>query len=317
VARQVSFREQGPTGRRRAITAAGIVLLAITVAYLWTGREELLHFQRLSITVLLVAVCLQFLSQLLWNGAMLLPLQSSMERLGFWELFMVRTGGFLAGYVVPVAGNVAVRMVYLKRRGLTYADFTWATLLSNILVLSTGAALAVFAVGILWMIAGPPPAAVLGLTAGVLALGVTGMTVLWFLPQLAGHPHFQRWPSVAGMSGFRTSRRTVSWVSALSLTRHCSNFVTFGMLYQALSQAPGQFLTGGLVYAITSPIRMVPITPGNLGVNEWIVAIVGKALAFDVTTGLIVALVFRGIALVAQGLGVLLAWAWLALGSKP
>jgi hypothetical protein len=32
---------------------------------------------------------------------------------------------------------------------------------------------------------------------------------------------------------------------------------------------------------------------------------------------LIVALVFRGVALVAQGLGVLMAWAWLALWSKP
>ena len=109
----------------------------------------------------------------------------------------------------------------------------------------------------------------------------------------------------------------MSWVSALSFTRHCFSFLTFGLLYQALSQAPGGFLTGGLVYAITSPVRMVVITPGNLGVNEWVVAIMGKALAFDVTTGLIVALVYRGLTLGAQGLGVLLAWAWLGLWSKP
>jgi hypothetical protein len=62
---------------------------------------------------------------------------------------------------------------------------------------------------------------------------------------------------------------------------------------------------------------MVQITPGNLGVDEWAAAMVGKMLAFDVTTGLIVALVFRGLTLLAQGLGVLLGWAWLALRSKP
>ena len=59
-------------------------------------------------------------------------------------------------------------------------------------------------------------------------------------------------------------------------------------------RVPGDFLTGGLVYALTSPVRMVNITPGNLGVNEWVVAIVGKALAFDLTTGLIVALAVQG-----------------------
>jgi hypothetical protein len=57
---------------------------------------------------------------------------------------------------------------------------------------------------------------------------------------------------------------------------------------------------------------MVNVTPANLGVNEWVVAIAGKALAFDVATGLVVALLFRGIAFVAQGLGVLTGWAWLA-----
>jgi len=70
--------------------------------------------------------------------------------------------------------------------------------------------------------------------------------------------------------------------------------VTFGGSYHALSQVPRGFLTGGLVYAVASPLRIVQITPGNLGVDEWVAAMVGKALAFDVTTGLIVAAVFQG-----------------------
>ena len=316
----MSFKAQDSTTRtqrRWLIPTVVIALLAAITAHLFTRREELIHFQHLSITVLLITLSFQFLSLLLWNGAILLPLQACMQRLGYWELFMVRTGGFLVGYMVPVAGNLAVRMSYLRRRGLAYSDFAWATLSSNVLALLAGAALAVVAVGILWVIGGTPPAPVLGLTAGVLALGVTGLTVFQLLPGLAGHPRLQRWPWVSGMSGFKTSRRTMAWVLALSLVRHCCNFLTFGLLYQSVSRAPGEFLIGGLVYAITSPIGMVTITPGNLGVNEWITALVGKVLSFDLTTGLIVALVFRGMSVVAQALGVLLGGAWVALWSKP
>jgi hypothetical protein len=61
---------------------------------------------------------------------------------------------------------------------------------------------------------------------------------------------------------------------------------------------------------------MINVTPGNLGVTEWVVALVGKALAYDLATGLIVALAFRGIALVAQALGMLFGSAWVALGRE-
>ena len=85
------------------------------------------------------------------------------------------------------------------------------------------------------------------------------------------------------------------------------------MLLQSLSRVPADFLTGGLVYALTTPIRIINFTPGNLGVTEWVVALVGKMLTVDVATGLLVALAFRGVALVAQALGVLFGSAWLVL----
>ena len=116
---QVSFR----SGPRWLIPAGLIALVATMAVYLFTRREELVNFQRLSITVLLLGLCLQCLSLLLWNGTVLLPLQIRMKRLGFWELFMVQTGGFLVGYLVPVAGNMAVRMTYLRRRGLHVCGF--------------------------------------------------------------------------------------------------------------------------------------------------------------------------------------------------
>lgn len=281
------------------------------------SRDELANLQRLSIDVLIGTCALQFLSQVFLNASMLLPLQTRVGGLGFWQLYLVRTGGLFVGSLVPVAGGLAVRLAYLRKRGLTYADFTWATLFSNVLALVAAAAVAVVATVALWMMAGRPPAAVLGVSGGVLALSAAVLAVFELLPRMTRHPTLQKWRWLAGMSGLAASGRMATSVFGLSVMRHVLNFATFGLLYRSLSGAAGDFLTGGLVYALTSPIRMVNITPGNLGVVEWFVALVGKMLEFDVTTGLIVALAFRGVSLVAQVLGALGGSAWLALGGAP
>lgn len=299
------------TRRYLAFTLVVLVLLAAMGAYLLTRRDELVYIRRLSIPILLITLLCQFTSQLFWNGAMLLPLRRYVK-LGYWELFMVRTGGLLVGYGVPVAGGLGVRLAYLKARGLPYADFTWATMTTNVLGLAAAAALAVIASGILWMLAGRLDVPAAQLTGAVAILALGGVAALHFLPRLAGHTRFQRWRWLSGTSRHETSRRTTTGVFALSFGRHALNFLSFGLLYQALLRAPGEFLAGGLVYAITSPVRMIAVTPGNIGVNEWVTAAVGKLLSFDLATGLIVALVFRATSLIAQGLGVVSAAAWLA-----
>jgi len=294
-----------------------LALLAAMAVYLSRTHEELASVRRLSVQVLAVTCLLQFVSQLFLNSSMLLPLQTKVSRLGFWELYLVRTGGFLVGSLMPVAGGLAVRLAYLRNRGLTYLDFTWATLLSNLLALAAAAVLAVFATGALWMKAGRPPAIVLGVSAGVLAMSLAGLASFEYLPRLTRHPRFQRWQWLSGMSSLRTSPSMALHVFAHCLIRHVLNFVTFGWLSQSLSGVWADFLAGGLVYALTSPIRMVNFTPGNLGITEWVVAVVGKMLAFDLATGLIVALAFRGVSLVGQALGALVGSAWLAVRAKP
>ena len=307
-----------PSRRRWLISLAAVALVAGVAAQLVTRPEELTHFRRLSLSVLLMAVLAQCVSQLLWNAATLLPLRTYVKNIGFWELLMLRTGGFVVGSVVPVAGNFALRMTYLRRRGLSYADFTWATILSNVMLLFSGAALAGLGVAVLWVMAGTPETPVLLLTGGVLVVGVAALVVTGLLPRIGAHPLLQRWPWLAAISDFKASRRTMAWVLALSLIRHGFSFLAFGMLYQSLSPTSGGFLTGGLIYAISSPSRVVAITPGNnLGLNEWVVALIGKVLSVDLTTGLIVALVFRGVSLAAQALGVIIGAAWLAIWGAP
>ena len=304
----------GQSTRRRPIVVAAVVVLIVAMAvHLAMSRAELVQLQRLSIGLLLLVLGLQVCAQLAWNGAMLLPLRLHMAQLGFWELLMVRAGGFLVGIMVPLGGNVAVRLAYLRRRGLGYSHFTWATLLTNGLALVSVAGVAAAAVSVLWQMHGQPPTAVLGLTGAVLAAGAAGVAVLSLLPRAAELSWLARRPWAAGLSELRATRPVLVWVLALALARHLGNFLTFGLLYRALSPADGTILTGGLVYALTSPVRVVQIVPGNIGLNEWIVAVAGEVLSYDLTTGLLVAVVFRGMTLLAQGVGALLGGGWLAL----
>ena len=294
-----------------------VALLAAMAVYLSRTHEELSSLQRLSVRVLAGACLLQVASQLALNGSLLLPLRTSVTGLGFWELYLVRTGGFLVGSLMPVAGGIAVRLAYLRNRGVTYLDFTWATMLSNVLALAAAAVVAVAATGALWSLAGRPPAPVLAVSTGVLTLSVAALAVFEYLPRLTRRRRFQRWRWLSGMNSLRGSRAVTIRVFGLCLLRHVINFVTFGVLSRALSGDPADFLAGGLLYALTSPVRMVNITPGNVGITEWVVAVVGKVLAFDLAIGLIVALAFRGVSLVAQAAGALLGSAWLAVGKRP
>jgi hypothetical protein len=290
--------------------AAAIILVAAIAIYLAQGFDDVRQLSRLSPGVVAGSLVLLFVSHLAHNESMLLPLRVHLPRVGFWELFLVRTGGLVVGSAVPVAGGPAVRLAYLKRQGLSYAQFTHATVLSNVVAVVAAACLALPAAAAVWALAGAPPIATVGLTLVLLALGGAALALLQALPRAAGDGWLSRWlPAVDDVSA---SRPIVIRTLLVSVLRHAASFIAFGWLYSALSGLPGSFLAGGLVYAFTTPIRMVNLTPGNLGVNEWATAVAGRALAFDVTTGLLVGGAFRAASMAAQGAGVLVGWAFMA-----
>ena len=306
----------GPSARRWVTSAVVAALLVAMAMHLSTRSEELAGIGRVPVRVLLATCLLQFLSQLCLNGSFLLPLRSCVTALGFWELQLVRTGGWLVGSLVPVAGGLAVRLAYLKGRGLTYLDFAWATLLSNMLALVAAALLAAAATAGLWATTGPPPLPIAVMSAIVLAASLAVLAAFELAPRLTRGARLERWRALSNMRSLKTTdRRMASSVFVLSLLRHLLNFATFGLLTQSLSGVPRDFLAGGLVYVLTSPLRMVNITPGNLGIIEWVVALTGKTLAIDLALGLLAALVFRGVGVVGQGLAVLVGSAW--LGAAP
>ena len=313
IEQQAPSQPSTSAARRWVTWTVVLASFAAIVVYLSRTQEELASARRLSIQLLGVTTVIQLVSQICLNGSLLLPLLKRVTRLGFWELYLVRTGGFFVGSLVPVAGGLAVRLAYLRGRGLTYLDFTWATLFSNVLALAAAAVLASAATAVLWLTAGRPPAAVLWVLGGVLFISLIVAAGFEYLPRFTRHPKLGKWRRLSEMSSLTASRPLALKVFGLSVARHALNFVTFGLLYQSLSGEPASFLAGGLVYALTTPVRIVNITPANLGVTEWFTALVGRMVAFDVATGLIVSLAFRGVALVAQSAGAAFGSAWLGV----
>jgi hypothetical protein len=305
----------GSFRKRTLVVVAVIVLVAAIAAQLIISRADLSQVKRLSATVLSGVLLLQVIAQLAWNAAMWLPLRQHMKELGFWELLMVRAGGFLVGSVIPVAGNIGVRLAYLRSRGLAYAHFAWATLLTNSVALLSVGGVAVLSAGYLWSTYGPLETPVVGLTMAVFALGIAAVVGFHVLPRLADHRWVPKRGGWAELGQLNVTPQVFTWVFVFSLARHAGNFLSFGLLYQALASTPAAMVAGGLVYAITSPVRVVQIVPGNIGINEWIVALVGGILSYDLTTGLLVAVVFRGMTLIAQALAAL-AGSWFAIRSQ-
>jgi hypothetical protein len=305
--------------KRRLALLAAVVLLAAIGLHLAPQLEEVRQLGRLSPLAVVGSVGLLLGSHLAQNESMLRPLRTHLPRLGFWELFLVRTGGLVVGSSVPVAGGLAVRLAYLRRLGLSFSAFAHATALSNLLALVAAACLALPAAVTLWMVAGPPPTAAIWLLAALSLAGAAALVGLQTLPRLTDRRWLPRW--LRGVEPGWASRRVSVPVFWACLFRHVFSFSAFGVLYSALSPVPGGFLAGGLVYTLTTPVRMVNLTPGNVGVNEWAAATAGQALSFDLTTGLLVGGVFRVASLVAQGCGVVVGWAFRGPGasstSKP
>ena len=85
--------------------AAAIVLLAAIAIHLAQQFEDVRQLSRLSPGVVIGSLVLLFASQLALNESMLLPLRVHLSAIGFWELFLVRTGGLVVGSAAWRAGR--------------------------------------------------------------------------------------------------------------------------------------------------------------------------------------------------------------------
>jgi len=79
------------------MTGLVILLWAAIVAYVARSHEDVARFRRLSAPVLLGTLLLQFLSQLFYNGVLLVPLRTYVKELGYWRVLHGSNGGIPPG----------------------------------------------------------------------------------------------------------------------------------------------------------------------------------------------------------------------------
>ena len=97
-------------------------------------------------------------------------------------------------------------------------------------------------------------------------------------------------------------RRLMVSVAALLALRSAASFLGFGVLFAALAGTINGFLVGGVLDALSMILRVVTITPGNLGVYEWSVAALGRGAGVSLAIGLACAALYRAAGILGVGM---------------
>ncbi|HXE80351.1 MAG TPA: lysylphosphatidylglycerol synthase domain-containing protein [Vicinamibacterales bacterium] len=227
----------------------------------------------------------------------LLPLRELGVSVGFWEnLMLTVAAGF--GNVLPMRAGTALRLHYIKSvHGVGYLRYggilgvrsLMLALVAGVLGLSCAASMAASS--------RPVPAAVFVVFAGLLAAGAAPLIV----------PVQRLMPSggIAGRIGseiaaavrlMRANRRMTAWYIALVAAHFALLTARLAVAFDVLQARPAAW-----TYCFLSPIAtilsFVNITPGNLGLREWVLGLLTAGLGIDYAVGIFAAAVDRTISL--------------------
>ena len=93
-------------------------------------------------------------------------------------------------------------------------------------------------------------------------------------------------------------RRIPLW--HLLVLRGLSNMAVVGWLFVILTGDPHLLLLGATIESLSIPLQVVRITSSNLGVLEWLFGALSSASGETLAVGIVVALLFRLLSIVAM-----------------
>jgi len=273
------------------------VLLGAFAAYLWTNQSEFQRLLDLSGITVLQVVLGRAIGYLALISATTYCLRLYAPNLKSSEFVAVSS----AGSIISLPGAVqAAKAVYLKgRHGV---EFQRSLAISGVIVviaLSTASLTAL--IGLAWLeTQGKANLHLLWLLSAFMLFGASFLLVFaGRLPKTGRLERFSYFPETwAQLVG---DRRRMFTVAALLCVRSLSSFLAFGLLFVALANVPNGLVVGGVVDALTFALRLVMITPGNLGVYEWVVAVLSSSVGSTLATGLACAALYRAAGLLVIG----------------
>lgn len=292
------------SAKDRVARVASTVLLATLIlafsAYLYAHKAEIAKLQLLTLNTLLGFTLLRIGAFALFAFGNLILLQRLIPSLSFREIYLLSTTGHIAAQFFPAGGAIVAKGIYLRQRhALPLIDFAGTQVALMLLFVMVAAMFACAGAIGLWLLWGEPPPllwlfVLLPMSTTLLPL-IFGARLLNHLPKswerIRGLAHI--WPRVH-------NQRTVWKLAGVFGLRGLLSFVTMGWIFHVLAPAGFAFWIGGILDAMTSVLHVIRITPGNLGLYESSVGVLGHAESVSVATGIVAAAIYRIVGLLGN-----------------
>ncbi len=310
-----------PLPRRKWIAMARlgmlVAVLALIAWYVAAHAEDFRKLGNVSWTSLAAALGLDALTYLYGAAAIVLTVHLFGTRLGTMEAMLLSLLTRLGNLLLPLRGGAVVRAVYLNRtHGLSYADFLaglsamlFSTLAGSLLCALGGLAWIAATTGetfpkVTLVLAGALVAVSLtvvlrprigssqgdAVDAGLAEAGTNKARIKIILDRLRGH--IQRLlDSYHLVSRHRPSLLGLLAVSGLQI-------LTMAGIYALLLAAMGKPAGLGMlivIVALANVSTVVPLTPGNVGVYEGILALLGHLVGLVAPDILAASLAWRAL----------------------
>lgn len=279
---------------KHAFSALIVVSLLV---YLWGHREDIEAGMRISAGQLSLLVALILLTWVLNSLPMLVFVRLMHKRVGFWENLAVLMAGGLANYLPMRIGTVIRMRFFKKAHQLDYSTFIGIMGVRTLLLLAlTGLLGCAGLVG-------------LGLTGKTMALPVMlAFAVMGLLPLLAlfvplsasvrsdtyRGRQFQR---LAAAHGVLRANPAALW---LLLSIMLAQFAVLSLRLLIAFQVFGLEVSVWallLLGPVATLVTFASITPGSLGVREWIIGALAGMTGLDFQNGVFAGTLDRSVAM--------------------
>ena len=211
-------------------------------------------------------------------------------KLGFAEAFKVASANTFYNIITPLKGGVTVKGMYLNQvHGMTWPNFGGSLIVTQLLASALSMALALVILGAFDVF---PPAviAAIAVLAGLLVV-ITWRSRNWIGARLARYRHLDgaadRFATIARHRGALILFAVAHLVFLFCITTRL--YLVFAIFVPEI-----QFWQVLLIQAVITGALFISLTPGNIGVQEGLVAAAGAFFAIEPASAVLASLAERG-----------------------
>ncbi|WP_272700602.1 lysylphosphatidylglycerol synthase transmembrane domain-containing protein [Desulfovibrio sp. Fe33] len=286
-----------------------VLIIAGLVAYLWKHKEAFTDTLSLPYDQLAAMACLVVLNWAANSLPMLIFTRLAGKRIGFWANFFVMAAAMLGNYL-PMRLGTIVRMRFFKKSiGMDYSSFVGIMMVRTLLLAITSSLFCGLGFIGLRLQGYTLPLAVYGLFG---ALFVGALAAL-FLPvsRISIPNRFIQGRLEKLTEAHRTMRKQPKAMLAVMCCILFQQLCFSLRLY--ISFAAFGVIAPLWLYIIVGPasslLTFVTVTPGNLGLREWVIGALTSATGFDFQAGFFASTLDRGVMLaltfILGGIGII------------